>query len=128
MSTDDELKKLSLSAGDMLMNTRLYPPTADLLEAGASGDNAAHTLARVASFRKARLHESIVYPNDPAGVALNYHFTVMTSDTGVEALKGILSRNALLAVKNMDHDALQVLLNQGTKFNTLLLAPALRLM
>jgi transglutaminase-like putative cysteine protease/tetratricopeptide (TPR) repeat protein len=116
VGNDDELKKLSLSAGDMLMNTRLYPPTADLLEAGASGDNAAHTLARVASFRKARLHESIVYPNDPAGVALNYHFTVMTSDTGVEALKGILSRNALLAVKNMDHDELQALLNQGTKF------------
>ena len=116
VGSDDELKKLSVAAGDMLMNTRLYPPTADLLEAGASGDSAAHTLARVASFRKARLHESIVYPDDPAGVALNYHFTTMTSDTGVEALKGILSRNALLVAKNMDHDELQALLNQGTKF------------
>jgi transglutaminase-like putative cysteine protease/Flp pilus assembly protein TadD len=116
VGSDDELKKLSLAAGDMLMNTRLYPPTADLLEAGASGDSAAHTLARVASFRKARLHESIVYPNDPAGVALNYHFAKMTSDAGIEGLKGVLSRNALLVVKNMDHDELQGLLNQGTEF------------
>ncbi|MGA8406275.1 MAG: DUF3857 domain-containing protein [Candidatus Acidiferrales bacterium] len=114
--SDQEFKQTALTAGDMLMNVRKYPQAADLMDAGASGDNAAQTAARASMLRKARLHETITYANDPGGFVMNYFFVSLSSDPTIETVRGFLSRNALVVFNNDDPDEIKDNLNQGKKF------------
>jgi Flp pilus assembly protein TadD len=114
-SGDDEFKKISATAADMLMNKRMYTPAADLMETGAAGDTAGQTVARAAMLRKARLHEQIKYANDPSGFAMSYFFTTLSSDLTIETVRSILSRNALVVLNNSDPEEVKHILEQGAK-------------
>jgi transglutaminase-like putative cysteine protease len=114
-SSDDEFKKISATAGDMLMNKRLYTVAADLMEAGAAGDTAGQTVARATMLRKARLHEKVTYGNDPGGFAMSYFFSTFSLDLTVETVRGFLSRNALLVLNNSDPEDIKNILDTGKK-------------
>jgi hypothetical protein len=114
-SGDDEFKKISATAGDMLMNERLYPVAADLMEAGAAGDTAGQTVARAAMLRKAQIHEKVTYGNDPGGFAMTYFFATLSSGLTIETVHSFLSRNALVVLNNSDPDEIKNILQQGTK-------------
>jgi transglutaminase-like putative cysteine protease/tetratricopeptide (TPR) repeat protein len=114
-SGDDEFKKISASAGDMLMNKRLYTVAADLMEAGAAGDTAGQIMARAAMMRKAHLHEKVTYGNDPGGFAMSYFFATFSAEPPIETVRSFLSRNALVVFGNTDPEEIKNLLSQGTK-------------
>jgi len=112
---DDEFKSISASAGDMLMNRRQYAVAADLIEAGAAGDQAGHNVARAAMLRKARLHEKVSYGNDPGGFATSYFFATLSTDLTIETVRGFLSRNALVVLNSTDPDEIKSILEAGKK-------------
>lgn len=114
--SDKEFKQTALTAGEMLMNVRKYQQAADLMDAGASGDSAAQTAARASMLRKARLHETITYSNDPSGFVMNYFFVSLSSDPTIETVRSFLSRNALVVFNNDDPEEIKDNLNQGKKF------------
>jgi len=114
-SGDDEFKKISATAGDMLMNKRLYTVAADLMEAGAAGDTAGQTVARAAMLRKARLHEKVTYGMDPGGFAMSYFFVSMSPDLTLQTVRSFLSRNALVVLNNSDPEAIKTILEAGKK-------------
>jgi len=64
-SADEQFKELARNAGQLLLNARLYPQAADLMEAGAAGDNASATLSFAATVRKLQKHESITFKTTP---------------------------------------------------------------
>ena len=54
-ATDDNgFKETARTAGEMLMNMRQYAQAADFFQAGAAGDDAAHTLGLANMLRGAR--------------------------------------------------------------------------
>ena len=66
LSTDDDsYKETARTAGEMLMNIRQYPAAADFLQAGAAGDNAAHTIGLANMLRGAQRHEDMHFANTP---------------------------------------------------------------
>jgi tetratricopeptide (TPR) repeat protein len=114
-SSDDEFKKTSASAGDMLMNKRLYTGAADLMEAGAAGDTAGQIVARAAMLRKAFLHEKVTYGNDPGGFAMSYFFMSLSPDLAIETVRSFLSRNARVVLNNSDPEVIKTILEAGKK-------------
>ncbi len=112
-SGDPEFKQIVKTAGEMLMNMRQYPLAADLLEAGASGSNAAGTMGLASMLRKARRHEELRFGNNPRDVVLS--FLLVTLDPGItlEKLKGFLSKNALLVMKNTSSEENEEMLKAG---------------
>ena len=92
-----QFKQIVAGAGQMLSNLRKYALAADLLDAGASGDNASDTAADAITLRKTQLHEEMQFANDPAGAAL--HYVVLAADTGLtlDQLRSISSRNGQTA-------------------------------
>ncbi len=68
-STERRLyKETARTAGEMLMNIRQYKQAADLLEAGAAGENAAQTMGQAAMLRTAQRHEEIQFANTPVDI------------------------------------------------------------
>jgi hypothetical protein len=65
---ENDLKSVLKNAGEMLMRTRKYPEAAELMAAGASGNNASKTMALASMLRKALPHEEIKIEDSPAGV------------------------------------------------------------
>jgi len=90
---EEQFKQIAEAAGDMLANLRKYPFAADLEEAGASGANASNTAAFAALYRKTQPHEQIVFPDDPAGVAMRFVLLTDDPDLTLDQLRSISSRN-----------------------------------
>jgi len=101
-SGDDELKTVTKTAGEIAMRYRAYPVAADLLEAGASGNESSNTMAMAAMLRKAKKREEIVYKDDPAGLVQKMFLEVMDGRATVESMEAISSRNALIVEKRKD--------------------------
>lgn len=114
-SSDDEFKRTAATAGDMLMNKRLYTAAADLMEAGAAGDMAGQIVARAAMLRKARLHEKVAYANDPGGFAMSYFFMSLSPDLTIATVRSFLSRSALVVLDNSDPEVIKTILEAGKK-------------
>jgi Flp pilus assembly protein TadD len=70
---EEQFRQIVKTAGDMLENVGKYSVAPDLMEAGASGDNAAGIRADAATIRLAKPHAQIVFPNDPVGAALRFY-------------------------------------------------------
>ena len=91
-------KSIAEAAGNMLVSLRKYPLGADLLEAGAAGDNASETAAFASLYRKTLLHEQLPFPDDPAGAALRYQLLESDPDLTLEQLRFVCSRNGKTAI------------------------------
>jgi transglutaminase-like putative cysteine protease/Flp pilus assembly protein TadD len=117
-NTDAAFKEFAHTAGEMLMNTRHYAEAADLLEAGAAGDNAAQTMGLASMLRTARRHEDVKFANTP--VDLVKHAFILTMDPSLtpEKMNALASRNALKAMQNEDPDDLKKELEGGKKLNS----------
>ena len=100
------------------MNMRLYSVAADMLEAGASGDNAAQTMGLAAMLRKAQHHEDIHFANTPAGLATQFSLLGLSPDLTEARFDALLSKNALAVMKNQDPDDLKKMLTAGKNFNS----------
>jgi tetratricopeptide (TPR) repeat protein len=74
-----------------------YPLAAGLMEAGASGENAANTAADAVTFRKTQHHTQIRFPTDPEGTAMRIYLLQMDPDLTLEQLRSECSRNGKLA-------------------------------
>jgi tetratricopeptide (TPR) repeat protein/transglutaminase-like putative cysteine protease len=95
---EDQFKSVAKTAGDMLVNLRMYVVAADLVEAGAAGDHASETAAYASLYRKTEAHEKIAFSEDAAGVALR--FVLLTDDPNLtlDQLLSISSHNGKIVV------------------------------
>jgi tetratricopeptide (TPR) repeat protein len=94
--TDGEAsrKNALMTAGQMLMRRRMYSLAADLMEAGASGDNASNTMVLAPILRKSRPHEDLHFNNDPVGVATRALLLITDPVFPDEMLLALYSKNA----------------------------------
>jgi Flp pilus assembly protein TadD len=114
-STSEEDRKSTLkSAGEMLMRARVYPPAADLMEAGASGENTSNTMGLAALLRKARPYEDLHYSDDPTGAAMQSFVLIASPGLNLEKLRTVYnSRNAREVIARMDEDQLDQTFRQA---------------
>ncbi|MGD0546956.1 MAG: DUF3857 domain-containing protein, partial [Terracidiphilus sp.] len=118
-SADDAaFKQTARTAGEMLMNLRQYPAAADLLEAGAAGDNAAQSMGLASVLRNAQRHEEMRFANTPAGLVKRAFLLSMDPELTVAKLEAISSRNALAVLKNTDAEEMKEALEAGKKMNS----------
>ncbi|MGA3012105.1 MAG: DUF3857 domain-containing protein [Terracidiphilus sp.] len=118
-STDDaSFKSTARTAGEMLMNIRQYPLSADFLEAGAAGDNAAQTMGLAAMLRGAQHHEDMHFSNTPADLVKRAYLLSMSADLTQAELDAVSSRNARVVMKNEDAEEMKETLESGKKMNS----------
>ncbi len=117
-SGDAAFKETAQTAGEMLMNLRNYPLAADFLEAGASGDNAAQTMARASLLRGAVHHEDIKFSNTPEDLVKHFFLLTMDPNLTEAKLDAVMSRNALAVEKNEDAEAKKKSLQAGKQVNS----------
>jgi len=115
-----QFKDTVKTAGEMLMNVRKYSLAAELLQAGASGDDASRTVGLASMLRKARPREDVHFNDDPSGLALQFVLLTTTPDLTLKTLETLMSKNALIATHNMDEDDLKKVLNSGKLAHRLL--------
>jgi tetratricopeptide (TPR) repeat protein len=102
----------------MLMNARHYQLAADLLQAGASGDNAAQTMGLATMLRSAPHHEDFKFGNTPVDVVKRAFLMGMDPDVTEDQLKSISSRNALVIWKIQSADEKKKALEAGKTINS----------
>lgn len=115
-TNESDVKQYLKTAGDMLMNVRAYGLAADLMQAGAAGDNAAATLGLASMLRKARPHEKLQFQKTPHDAVKQFFLLTLDPDLMPEKLMARASKNAVLVMKNTDAEDLKQSLNSGKKF------------
>jgi len=101
VTKDDDQKQLLKNAGEILMRVRIYSPAADLLEAGASGNDASRTLGLATILRKVTPHEKLVLPDTPDGLTRKI-ILIELEGNSPDFLIPYLSRNAKKVYDNTD--------------------------
>ncbi len=119
-SNEDDYKDIAMTAGKMLMRIRQYPQSADFLEAGASGDNAAWAMGIARLLRQATRHEEIQFANTPADAAKRYWLATRDPDLTQAKFEEVLSRNARTVLEKQDKDDLKHILERGKVWNSAL--------
>ena len=117
-SDDAAFKESARTAGEMLMNTRHYQLAADLLQAGAAGDNAAQTMGLATMLRSAPHHEDLKFENTPTDVVKHAFLMGMDPNVTEDQIKSISSRNALVIWKIQDDDEKKKALETGKEINS----------
>ena len=112
---EEDQKQLLRSSGDILLRVRVYPQAADLLEAGASGNDASKTLGLAALVRKMTPHEKMVYEETPAGLVRKITVSTLEEKFSPEAMVPILSRNALKVYRNTDPEEIDRMREENQK-------------
>ncbi len=112
-SGDADLKQIAKTAGEMLMKTRQYSLAADLLQAGATGDNAAQTIGLATVLRKVKRHEEIQLANDPQDLVKKASLLVTDPDLTMEKLASIGSRNGVIVLNKSDSEEKEDTLKLG---------------
>jgi transglutaminase-like putative cysteine protease/predicted Zn-dependent protease len=93
-SSEEQVKQNLRTAGDMLERLRLYPVAADVLQAGASGENAVATTNIAATLRKVRRREELRYGDTAQELVMQFFATVLLdSKASAKSLESLLSRN-----------------------------------
>jgi Flp pilus assembly protein TadD len=110
---EEERKATMKTAGELLMRARIYAPAADLMEAGASGQNASSTMALAALLRKARPHEEIHYNDDAAGAAMQSFLILGDPNLTWDKTEVLSSRSSLAVSARMDQDERDLDLKAG---------------
>jgi len=120
-SGSDELFKQNANvAGQILLNLRMYSTAADLLQAGASGDDSARVVALAAMLRKARKHEEIQFKNDPADVETKFFLSSADPHETLQQIKALSSRNALQVIAKTDPDEIEKVLKTAQQTRSML--------
>lgn len=117
-ANDAEFQEVVRNAGDMLSRVRLYPVAADLMEAGASGDDAARVMGLATMLRKAEPFEQMKFGNDPSGAVLRFFYMSVEPDLSIEKLQPIISRNGMIVLRQLDSDQLKQTLTAGTNLRS----------
>ncbi|HXM96890.1 MAG TPA: DUF3857 domain-containing protein [Candidatus Dormibacteraeota bacterium] len=110
---ENDLKVVLKSAGEMLMRARKYPAAAELMAAGASGDNASKTMALASMLRKAVPHEEIRIEDSPAGAVTRMFMNTMDPQITLEKMSSVYSRNAQRVIRNSSSEDIEKTLNAG---------------
>jgi len=92
-SGEEQYRQTAKTAGQMLVQLRKYDLGANLMEAGAAGENASNTAADALTLRKTQPHEQIVFPDDPSGAAMRLSVLQWEPEVTVEQIRRICSRN-----------------------------------
>ncbi len=117
-NTDSAFKDTARTAGEMLMNTRHYALAADVLQAGAAGDNAAQTVGLASMLRGAKRHEDLQFANTPTDLVKRAFLLTMDPDLTDAKTEAILSRNALVVFRADDPVDRKKELTAGKKLNS----------
>jgi Flp pilus assembly protein TadD len=115
---ENELKGVLGAAGELLMRARKYALAADLMAAGASGNNASKTMALSSMLRKAQRHEEMKVENSPAGVVLRMFLITLDPEITVDKMRAIFSRNAQKVLRQSDPETLEKMLNAGRQIRS----------
>lgn len=97
----------------MLMNVRKYSVAADLLQAGAAGENAAATIGLASSLRKACFHEQMQFSNTPRDSVRAFLLATLDTNLTPEKLSAFVSRNAMNTIKTSSQEDLRTISNAG---------------
>ena len=116
-SGDDNFKETAYSAGRMLMNTRQYALAADFLQAGAKGENADQTMGLATMLRGAQHHEEMKFANTPTDLVKRFFLLSLDPDLTEAKLLPLMSRNAIITMKNEDPEEIKKTLAPGRKLN-----------
>ena len=117
-NSDSAFKETARTAGEMLMNTRHYALAADLLQAGASGDNAAQTMGLASMLRDAKRHEDLQFANTPADLVKRAFLLTMDPDLTPAKMEAITSRDGIAVLRAEDAEDLKKELAAGKKLNS----------
>ena len=117
-SDDNNRKEIAHTAGEMLMNVRIYPAAADLLEAGAAGDNAAQSMGLASMLHGAQHYEDLHFADTPADVVKHFFLLSMDSQLTEPMLKPLLSRNACKVLDSEDADEKKKTFESGRQINS----------
>jgi Flp pilus assembly protein TadD len=112
-ANENDLRTVLKGAGEMLMRARKYAAAAELMSAGASGDNASKTMALASLLRKAQPHEELRVEDSPTGVVTRMFFVTMDPQISMEKLTAIYSRNAQKVMRNSDREEIEKALKAG---------------
>jgi transglutaminase-like putative cysteine protease/tetratricopeptide (TPR) repeat protein len=116
---DDEFKQNANIAGQILLNLRKYAEAADLVEAGASGDDSARVVALASMLRKAQPHENITFKNTPADAEIQYFLTSASPDITLDKIKALSSHNAVAVLDKTDPEDIENMLKGGKQMRTM---------
>jgi transglutaminase-like putative cysteine protease/Flp pilus assembly protein TadD len=116
--SDDEFKQHANVAGQILLNLRKYPQAADLLEAGASGDDSARVVGLASMLRAAPHHEDIQFKNAPADIEVEFFLELVSPGVTRQKLLTLCSRNAAIVLNETDQDGIDTLLKSGQQMRT----------
>jgi tetratricopeptide (TPR) repeat protein len=111
--SENDLKSVLKTAGEMLMRARKYPAAAELMTAGASGNNASKTMALASMLRKAVPHEEIKIEDSPAGVVTRMFLITLDPQITLGKISSIYSRNAQRVIRNSSPEDIERMLNAG---------------
>lgn len=105
-TSKDQFIDIAGKAGALIMALRDYPLAAALVEAGASGNNAAQGLAFAATLRNAKRHEDLQFPATPEGVARRaFAIQSLAADSmKPDTLLPLFSRSARTALEKLTAD------------------------
>jgi transglutaminase-like putative cysteine protease/tetratricopeptide (TPR) repeat protein len=113
VAAEKELKETMKVAGEILMRLRRYPEAADLLQAGASGENASATVSLASMLRNTRPRESLRYGNDPSGLVMQAFKMFADDAITLEKMAAMESHNQRKVMARIDPEKLQKLLSAG---------------
>ena len=117
-NSDASFKETARTAGEMLMNTRRYALAADLLEAGAGGDNAAQTIGLASILRNAKRHEDLQFANTPTDLVKHVFVLMMDPEVTEAKLLPLESRNAVATMKATDPEEIKTSIESAKKLNS----------
>ncbi|HEY2111788.1 MAG TPA: hypothetical protein VGH25_08705, partial [Dongiaceae bacterium] len=117
-SDDNNRKEIAHTAGEMLMNVRIYPAAADLLEAGAAGDNAAQSMGLASMLHGAQHYEDLHFADTPGDVVKHFFLLSMDPQLTEARLKPLLSRNACKVLGSEDADEKKKTFESGRQLNS----------
>jgi transglutaminase-like putative cysteine protease/tetratricopeptide (TPR) repeat protein len=117
-NSDSSFKEAAHTAGEMLMNMRKYDLAADFLEAGAAGDEAAHSMGLAAMLRHATPHENVKFEDTPTDLVRRIFLLGVDPQLSKEKLLQTASHNARLVIERMDAEDLKKILEEGKKLDS----------
>jgi len=101
-ASEQQFKEIVKNAGDMLENVGQYSVAPDLMEIGASGDNASGSAADAATLRIAKPHHLMTFPDDPVGTAFRFYLLQNDPNLTLDQLRSLASRNGAVALATSD--------------------------
>jgi transglutaminase-like putative cysteine protease/tetratricopeptide (TPR) repeat protein len=118
IAAESEVKQTLKTAGEILMRLRRYSVAADLLQAGASGDNASGTVSLASMLRQARPRQSLRFGDDPTGVVMRMFRMVADDELTLDMAAQLESSNANKITARTDPEKLQEQLKAGRQLRT----------